>query len=104
MIRTKVIIEYDKKGIYLNFRKNKTVYLLYKNISNVYVEEISDKAHTYKFGFLHIYTFEKKYKIGIMNNVKEVEEYIKFLKDKNSEVILKYYDSEMVEINYEKSI
>jgi hypothetical protein len=29
-----------------------------------------------------------------MNNVKEVEEYIKFLKDKNSEVILKYYDSE----------
>ena len=76
IIRPKVIIEYDRKGIYLNYRKNKTVYLLYKNISNVYAEEISAKAHTYKFGFLHIHTFDEKYKIGIINDVKEVEEFI----------------------------
>ena len=54
----------------------KTMPDLYKNISNVYAEEISAKAHTYKFGFLHIHTFGEKYKIGIMNNVKEVEEFI----------------------------
>ena len=38
--------------------------------------------------------FLNQHKKNIMyNNVKEVEEYIKFLKDKNSEVILKYYDN-----------
>ena len=60
MIRPKVIIEYDRKGVYLNYRKNKTIYLLYKNISNVSAEEISAKHRTYKFGFLHFYTFDQK--------------------------------------------
>ena len=52
------------------------LYLLYKNISNVFAKEISAKHRTYKFGFLHFYTFDQKYKIGIINNVKEVEEFI----------------------------
>ena len=46
----------------------------------VEVDKMNDKKalgfKSYKFWFLHFYTFDQKYKIGIIKNVKEVEEFI----------------------------
>ena len=75
-IRPKNIIQVDEKGLYLNFSKNRVVYILFRDIENVYGDRISALRAIYKFGTLHIQTKDKKYKIGVVNNVLEIEKYI----------------------------
>ena len=62
-IRPKNIIQVDEKGLYLNFSKNRIVYILFRDIENVYGDRISALRAIYKFGTLHIQTKDKKYKI-----------------------------------------
>ena len=45
-------------------------------IENVYGDRISALRAIYKFGTLHIQTKDKKYKIGVVNNILEIEKYI----------------------------
>ena len=67
----------DENGVYLNFNRSKTVYILFKDIDNVFSNEISAMhGKIYKFGNLKIKTKDKAYKIGIMNDVDEVQKYI----------------------------
>ena len=59
-IRPKNIIQVDEKGLYLNFSKNRIVYILFRDIENVYGDRISALRAIYKFGTLHIQTKDKK--------------------------------------------
>lgn len=76
IIKPKYIVEYDESGIYLNYTKNKTIYILIKDIE--YIEKRNTKAryHSYSFGNLIIKTKTKKYKIGVIKNLKETRDYI----------------------------
>ena len=76
IIKPKYIVEYDEIGIYLNYTKNKTIYILIRDIE--YIEKRNTKAryHSYSFGNLIIKTKTKKYKIGVIKNLKETRDYI----------------------------
>lgn len=76
IIKPKYIVEYDESGIYLNYTKNKTIYILIRDIE--YVEKRNTRARyiSYSFGNLIIKTKTKKYKIGIIKNLKETKNYI----------------------------
>lgn len=76
IIKPKYIVEYDESGIYLNYTKNKTIYILIRDIE--YIEKRNTKAryHSYSFGNLIIKTKTKKYKIGVIKNLKETRDYI----------------------------
>ena len=77
-IRPKNIVQVDEKGIYLNYSYNRKIYILFRNIENVYGDRISTmtRGAIYKFGTLYIQTKDKKYKIGVMNDIQEIEKYI----------------------------
>lgn len=76
IIKPKYIVEYDESGIYLNYTKNKTIYILIRDIE--YIEKRNTKAryHSYSFGNLIFKTKTKKYKIGVIKNLKETRDYI----------------------------
>lgn len=75
--RPKNIIEADAKGVYLNYNKSKTVYILFKDIDNTFSNKVSAMhGKIYLFGNLEIKTKDKTYKIGIIDNVDEVSKYI----------------------------
>lgn len=78
LIRPKNIVQFDEKGIYLNFSRNRMVYILFRDIENVYGDRISalTRGVIYKFGTLHVQTKNKKYKIGVINDIQEIEKYI----------------------------
>ncbi len=77
-IRPKYIVQVDEKGIYLNFSKNRIVYILFRDIENVYGDRISELTGgvIYKFGTLYVQTKNIKYKIGVINDIQEIEKYI----------------------------
>ena len=66
IIKPKYIVEYDESGIYLNYTKNKTIYILIRDIE--YIEKRNTKAryHSYSFGNLIIKT--KKFR-NVLNNI-----------------------------------
>ena len=81
MIRTTIrpqnMVEYDDKGVYLNFRCNKTVYILFKDIDHVYALKVGGgRGMIYKFGTLGICTKTNRYKIGVMDRVEEAKNLI----------------------------
>ena len=76
LIKPKNVIERDKYGIYLNYSKKKTIYILVRDINNVRGEEIQSRYKNFSFGKLTIWTKNKKYKIGVVNEVKRVASYI----------------------------
>lgn len=78
LIRPKFIVEVDEKGVYLNFSKKRIVYILFRDIENVYGDRISalTRGTIYKFGTLYVQTKNKKYKIGVINDIQEIEKYI----------------------------
>ena len=76
LIRPKVIIEYDEVGIYLNYTRKKIVYIMFKDIESVIAVNAQGRGIQYKFGHLVIYTKNKKYRIGIISEVKDSEKYI----------------------------
>ncbi len=75
-IKPKNVIERDEYGIYLNYSKKKTIYILVRDINNVRGEEIQSRYKNFPFGKLTIWTKNKKYKIGVINEVKKVASYI----------------------------
>ncbi len=76
LIKPKNVIERDEYGIYLNYSKKKTIYILIRDIDSVLAEKNSSRYKTYPFGKLTIWTKNKKYKIGVINEVERVESYI----------------------------
>lgn len=76
LIKPKNVVERDKYGIYLNYSKKKTIYILVRDINNVRGEEIQSRYKNFSFGKLTIWTKNKKYKIGVVNEVKRVASYI----------------------------
>ena len=75
-IRPKNIVQVDEKGIYLNFSRNRIVYILFRDVENVYGDRILARRVIYKFGTLYVQTKNKKYKIGVINDIQEIEKYI----------------------------
>lgn len=77
IILPKNAIECDDFGIYLNFTKKHSIYLLYRDIDSVHFENERGRGITYKFGKLYIYTNNKKYKIYEIDNVNYTYKFIK---------------------------
>ena len=77
LIKPKNVIEHDEYGIYLNYSKKKIIYILVKDIDDVLAEKVKSRYKTYSFGKLTIWTKNKKYKIGVINEVEKAESYIK---------------------------
>jgi len=71
-----VIIEYDDKGLYINYSKKDVLFIQFKDIFEVDKINLKAKYKEYKSGFIIIKTKEKKYKIGILQNVNEVYKFI----------------------------
>lgn len=69
-------IEYDEYGIYLNYNKKKKIYIRNKDIDSVYVNRVASRYKAYEFGDVKIYVGDKTYKIGVINDVKKVEQFI----------------------------
>ncbi len=76
LIKPKYIIEYDESGIYLNYSKKKTIYILIRDIEYIEAHKIPARYITYSFGYLIIKTKQKKYKVGVIKNLKQTENYI----------------------------
>ena len=76
LIKPKNTVEVDGKGVYLNFSKKKVIYILFRDIDNVYGDKISAWNANYEFGILYIFVKNKRYKIGVINDIKETEKYI----------------------------
>lgn len=80
MIKTlklpKIVIEYDNSGIYLNYSKKKTIYILIRDIERVTYNIPHARLVTYSFGTLIVETKTKKYRIGIIKDVEKVRKYI----------------------------
>lgn len=85
LIRPKVIIEYDEVGIYLNYTRKKSIYIMFRDIESVMGVKAQSRGIQYKFGHLVIYTKNKKYRIGIICDVKDSEKYI------HKRILYKYY-------------
>ena len=80
-LKPKIMIEYDISGIYLNLKKNRTEYIRYIDIENIYTT-IPRGLMFYSFGTVHITAKQGHFKIGI---VKEIEKVEKFLVEKVSQ-------------------
>lgn len=76
LVKPKIIIEYDNSGIYLNYSKKKTIYILIRDIESVISNIPQARLFTYSFGTLTIETKTKKYRIGIIKDVENVRRYI----------------------------
>ena len=76
-VRPKNMVEVDDNGVYLHYSKRTTVYLSFKSIESVYAKRDSARGIKYSFGSLHLKTKDRRYKIGVLKNVSEVEEYIR---------------------------
>lgn len=76
IIKPKYIVEYDESGIYLNYTKNKTIYILIRDIEYIKKRNTKARYYIYSFGNLIIKTKTKKYKIGVIKNLKETRDYI----------------------------
>ena len=76
IIKPKYIIEYDDSGVYLNYTKKKSTYILFKDIENIIETIPFSKYLKYSFGSISIITKNKKYKIGIIKNIKVVKKYL----------------------------
>lgn len=77
----KVVIEYDESGVYLNYRKNKTIYLLFKDIESVeerkyLIHRKFRSSYFTSYGFIIIQTKDKKYKIGCIRYVNVSKKFI----------------------------
>ncbi len=77
IMKPKVAIEYDDSGIYFHHSKNKTTYILTKDILSVVGNPMTGKGIQYNFGKLIIETKTKKFSFGVIKNVKIVEDFIK---------------------------
>lgn len=75
ILNKKVLVEKDNYGIYLNYIK-RTIYIKNKDIEHVYSYKVRYKYGWYPFGYLYIVTKDKKYKIGVIDEVEEVEKEI----------------------------
>ena len=75
ILNKKVLVEKDNYGIYLNYIK-RTIYIKNKDIENVYSYKVRYRYGWYPFGHLYIVTKDKKYKIGVIDEVEEVEKEI----------------------------
>ena len=75
ILNKKVLVEKDNYGIYLNYIKE-TVYIKNKDIEIVYSYKVRYRYGWYPFGYLYIVTKDKKYKIGVIDEVEEVEKEI----------------------------
>ena len=76
IIKPKYIIEYDESGVYLNYTKKKSIYILFKDIENITETIPFSKYIKYSFGSIRIITKNKKYKIGIIKDIKVVKKYL----------------------------
>ena len=76
LLKPNVIIDEDNNGINIYFLFNRKIFIQYKDIINVVGEPTRAKHIEYKFGTIHIKTKSNKYSVGIVKDVKEVEEYI----------------------------
>lgn len=76
IIKPKYIIEYDDSGVYLNYTKKKSTYILFKDIENIIETIPFSKYLKYSFGSISIITKNKKYKIGIIKDIKVVKKYL----------------------------
>ncbi len=76
--KPRVILEYDRKGLYI---KGKTeIFVPYHKILKVLGVCSTGRYNKYTFGVLHLTTTDgKKYKIGVIYDVEEVERKIKNL-------------------------
>ena len=71
--KPKIILQYDDFGIYF-YEKKEEQFISYSSIVSVRGVCSSGKKVEYKFGDIHIETTDgKKYKIGVMYDVKDVE-------------------------------
>lgn len=78
LIRPKNMVEYDDKGVYIHFGYNKTVFVLFSEITNVFSIPVSGgHGMIYRFGTLYIHTKTNQYKIGTMNDVEDVEQFVR---------------------------
>lgn len=85
IIKPKYIIEYDNGGVYLNYTKKKSTYVLFKDIENIFETIPFSKCIKYSFGSISIITKNKKYKIGIIKDIKVVKKYL------HSRIAYKYH-------------
>lgn len=76
--KPRVILEYDRKGLYI---KGKTeIFVPYHKILKVIGLCSTGRYNKYTFGVLHLTTTDgKKYKVGVIYDVEEVERKIKNL-------------------------
>ena len=75
-VKPKNIVEVDDKGVYLNYSKNRVIYILFRDIENVFGDSMSTSKVNYKFGTLHLQAKNKRFKIGVVKNILETEKYI----------------------------
>ena len=76
IIKPKIAIEYDDSGIYFHHSKNKTTYILIKDILSVVSDPMTGKGIQYNFGKLIIETKMKKFSFGVIKNVEIVGDFI----------------------------
>ena len=76
LLKPNVIIDEEDNGINIYLLFNRKIHTKYKEIINVIGEPTRAKYIVYKFGTVHIKTKSNKYSVGIVKDVKEVEEYI----------------------------
>ena len=89
ILNKKVLVEKDNYGIYLNYIKE-TVYIKNKDIEHIYGHNIIKKYGWYPFGHLYIVTKDKKYKIGVIDEVEEVEKELKKVYEYKFKIISNY--------------
>ena len=89
ILNKKVLVEKDNYGIYLNYIKE-TVYIKNKDIENVYSYKVRYKYGCYPFGHLYIVTKDKKYKIGVIDEVEEVVKELKKVYEYKFKIISNY--------------
>lgn len=71
----KVMLTYDDNGIYITYKNYE--FIPFKDILNIYCNHITYRGKTFKHGYLDIITTNKKYKLGLIDNLKDVENIIK---------------------------
>ena len=89
ILNKKVLVEKDNYGIYLNYIK-RTIYIKNKDIENVYSYKVRYRYGWYPFGHLYIVTKDKKYKIGVIDEVEEVVKELKKVYEYKFKIISNY--------------
>ncbi len=76
LLSPEIMVECDSLGVYLHFRKNRTEYIPFCDIEEVFADHFQTKAKRFPFGFLKIRTKGNSYKVGMIDSVKQAEELI----------------------------